>query len=103
MPVYDAESMDITARRVEGIAEQFRASRENIKGIQGRSPFGEVEDPDDDDRVAGTVGTFTDDMRSEFDTAAQRVNAASTALRNAIAAMSEADAVAADNLTAKDM
>ncbi|EHK89066.1 hypothetical protein ACWGRK_03635 [Saccharomonospora azurea] len=103
MPVYDAESMTITAQRVEQIAEDFRSSMDKLKGIQGDSPFGDVEDPDDPDRVAGTVGAFTDGMRSEFSAAASRVNAAGMALRNALGAMTEADAVAADNLTARDL
>ncbi|EHR63813.1 hypothetical protein [Saccharomonospora cyanea] len=103
MPVYDAESMTITAQRVDRIAEDFRASMDKIKGIQGENPFGDVEDPDNPDPVAGTVGRFTDGMRSEFDAAASRVSAASAALRDAVGAMSEADAVAADNLTARDL
>ncbi len=103
MPVYDAESMTITAQRVDRIAEDFRASMDKIKGIQGENPFGDVEDPDNPDPVAGTVGRFTDGMRSEFDAAAGRVSAASAALRDAVSAMSEADAVAADNLTARDL
>ncbi|CAM3081550.1 hypothetical protein SAXI111661_17400 [Saccharomonospora xinjiangensis] len=103
MPVYDAESMTITAQRVDRIAEDFRASMDKLKGIEGESPFGDVEDPDNPDKVAGTVGAFTDGMRSEFDAAAGRVSAASSALRDAVGAMSEADAVAADNLTARDL
>ncbi|EIF01054.1 hypothetical protein SacglDRAFT_04223 [Saccharomonospora glauca K62] len=103
VPVYDAESMTITARRVDRIADDFKASMEKLKGIQGENPFGEVEEPDNPEPVAGTVGKFTDGMRSEFDAAASRVSAASTALRDAVNAMSEADAVAADNLTAKDL
>ncbi|WP_298182424.1 hypothetical protein [Saccharomonospora sp.] len=103
MPVYDAESMKITAERVDRIAEDFRSSMDKLKGIQGRSPFGEVEDPDSPEKAEGTVGAFTDGMRSEFDAAARRVSAASTALRDAVNAMTEADAVAAENLTARDL
>ncbi|WP_024875667.1 hypothetical protein [Saccharomonospora piscinae] len=103
MPVYDAESMTITAQRVDRVAEDFRAARKRLNGVSGESPFGDVEDPDEPDRMAGTVEAFTEGMRAEFDTAARRVGAASAALRNAVAAMSEADAVAADNLTARDL
>jgi hypothetical protein len=103
VPVYDAESMTITAQRVEKIAEEFRTSMDKLKGIQGDNPFGEVEDPDNPDKVAGTVGRFTEGMRSEFSAAASRVDAAGAALRKAVEAMSEADAVAAENLTARDL
>lgn len=102
MPVYDAESMDITARKMARIAEDFRASGASIGKAEGQNPFGDVEDPDDPDKAAGTLGSFSEGLRAEFDTAARRVSAAGAALRDAVRAMSEADAVAAENLTARD-
>lgn len=99
MPVYDADSMILTAGKVDQLAEDFRASKAKMKGVEGESPFGEVEDEDDPDRVDGALGSFTSGMQDEFETAAGLMSAASTALRDAVAAMSEADQVAADNLT----
>ncbi|MEU6645939.1 hypothetical protein ABZ863_25790 [Saccharomonospora sp. NPDC046836] len=103
MPVYDAESMNITAGMVDRIAEDFRTSKAQLKGVEGESPFGDVEDPENPDQASGTLGSFTTGMQSEFETAAGLMTAASTALRDAVRAMTEADAVAADNLTVRDL
>lgn len=106
MPVYDAESMNITADGVDRIAEDFRTSKGKLKGLAGRegpSPFGEVEDPDDPDQVAGTLGSFTTGMQDEFEAAAGLMSAAGSALREAVRTMKETDAVAADNLTMREV
>ncbi|WP_007027448.1 hypothetical protein [Saccharomonospora iraqiensis] len=52
--------------------------------------------------AAATLGAFTDGMRTEFDAATRRIAEAGTALRDAVRAMREADAVAADNLTMRE-
>ncbi|MFF5985612.1 hypothetical protein [Prauserella flavalba] len=103
MPVYDAESMNITAGSLDRLAEEFRSSKAKMKGVEGESPFGDVEDPENPDKVSGTLGSFTSGMQSEFETAAGLMTAASTALRDAVAAMGEADATAADNLTVREV
>lgn len=103
MPVYDAESMNITARTVDRIADDFRASQAEIRGVEGTSPFGDVEDPGKTDTVSGTLASFTRGMQGEFESAANLASAASTALRDAVRAMTEADAVAADDLTLRDV
>lgn len=99
MPVYDAESMNLTAGKVDKLADDFRTSKGKLTGAEGESPFGEVEDPEDPDRADGAMGSFTSGMQNEFEAAAGLMTAASTAIRDAVAAMSEADATAADNLT----
>jgi len=99
VPVYDADSMRSTAGTVDGIADRISKDKDELRGVEGESPFGEVEDEDDPDRVDGTLGSFTAGMQSEFDAAQQHMKAASATLRKAIEAMSEADATAADNLT----
>ncbi|OLT38689.1 hypothetical protein BJF85_08245 [Saccharomonospora sp. CUA-673] len=99
MPVYDAESMRSTAGKVDGIADRVEQDQKGLRGVEGESPFGEVEDEDDPDRVDAALGSFTAGMQSEFDSARRHMQAASGALRNALQAMSEADATAADNLT----
>ncbi|NIJ14928.1 hypothetical protein FHU38_005336 [Saccharomonospora amisosensis] len=103
MPVYDAESMNITAGQVDRIAEDFRRSKAAMRGVEGVSPFGEVEDPDNPEQVSATLHSFTTGMRAEFDAAASLVSAAGTALRDAVRAMTETDTVAADNLTLRDV
>ncbi|MFC4005493.1 hypothetical protein ACFS2C_25170 [Prauserella oleivorans] len=102
MPVYDVDSMNITAGKVDKIAEEFLAAKEKLTGVQGESPFGEVEDPENPDKAAETVGSFTAGMQNEFDKAAGLVAAASTALRDAVRAMGEADNQAAENLTLRE-
>lgn len=99
MPVYDAESMNITATRIDRIAEDFRTSKEAIRGVEGESPFGEVEERDSPEPASGTLDSFTTGMRAEFETAAGLLAAAGTALRDAVRAMSETDAAAAADLT----
>lgn len=99
VPVYDAESMRSTAGKVDGIADRIIEDKAKLRGVEGESPFGEVEDEDDPDRVDNALGSFTSGMQAEFDAAQQHMAEASGALRNAIAAMSEADAQAASNLT----
>lgn len=101
MPVYDVESMNLTAGKVDKLADDFRSSKGKITGIEGESPFGEVEDEDNPDKADGAVGSFASGMQSEFESAAGHMTAASSAIRNAIAAMGEADQTAADNLTLK--
>ncbi|WP_307849390.1 hypothetical protein [Qaidamihabitans albus] len=107
--MYDAESMNITADGVDRIAEDFRTSKGKLKGCvgpegrAGQSPFGEVEDPDDPDQVAGTLGSFTTGMQDEFEAAAGLMSAAGSALREAVRTMKETDAVAADNLTMREV
>ncbi|MCP2236894.1 hypothetical protein LY41_002724 [Prauserella halophila] len=101
MPVYDAESMRSTAGKVDGIADRIVEDKAKLRGVEGESPFGEVEDEDTDDpeRVDSALGSFTSGMQAEFDAAQQHMAEASGALRNAIAAMTEADEQAASNLT----
>ncbi|PRX47480.1 hypothetical protein B0I33_10558 [Prauserella shujinwangii] len=103
MPVYDADSMNITAAGVDRIAEDFRAARDRLRGHEGENPFGEVEDRDDPEQAADAIGSFASGMRAEFDAATHLMTAASSALRDAVRAMSEADAVAADNLTLREV
>lgn len=103
VPVYDAESMNLTAARLDRIAEDFRTSKDAMRGVEGESPFGDVQEQDDPESVSGTLGSFTTGMREEFETAAGLLSAASTALRDAVRAMSETDRVAADDLTPRDM
>lgn len=91
--------MNITAGALDRLAEDIRASKAGLKGLAGENPFGDVEDPGNPDPVSGTLGSFTQGMHDEFDTAASLMSAASGALRDAVAAMTETDAVAADNLT----
>ncbi len=130
MPVYDAESMDVTARKIDTIAEDLGTAAQRLTGVEGANPFGDVERaadpgasgdgtgaarPGDDgatadadgavapgEDAAATLGAFTDGMRAEFDAATRRVSEAGTALRDAVRAMREADAVAADNLTMRE-
>ncbi|GAA1195437.1 hypothetical protein [Prauserella alba] len=99
VPVYDAESMRSTAGKVDGIADRIAEDKAKLRGVEGESPFGEVEDDDDPDRVDDALGSFTSGMQAEFDAAHQHMVEASGALRNAIAAMTEADEQAASNLT----
>lgn len=103
MPVYDGESMNVTAEALERLADEVRTSRENLKGLRGQSPFGDVagpQDPDDEsDTVAGTLGSFTQGMHTEFDAAIDLISNAGGVLRDAAAAMSETDAAAAESLT----
>lgn len=98
VPVYDVESMQLTVSKVDQLADDFRASKGKITGPEGESPFGEVEDPDDPERADGAMTGFTTGMQNEFEAAAGLMSAASTALRDAIAAMAETDAASADHL-----
>jgi hypothetical protein len=103
VPIYDAESISLTAAAVDRIADDFRGARTRIQTVSGHSPFGEVEEPDDPDRVAGTLRSFTDGMRGEFDAAVNLMTAASAALRDAVRAMTETDRAAADDLIPREL
>lgn len=103
VPVYDAESMNITAGRIDRVAEDFRRSKAAMRGVEGESPFGDVEDADNPEQVSATLHSFTTGMRAEFEAAASLASAAGAAVRDAVRAMTETDTVAAENLTLRDM
>lgn len=99
MPVYDPDSMNITAGSIEKLADEFGRTRERVVGVQGESPFGTVQDEKDGPGVHGALGSFTSGMQNELDAAGKHMTALGKALRDAANATTEADTAAKDAIT----
>ncbi|RZQ65255.1 hypothetical protein [Amycolatopsis suaedae] len=95
MPVYDPESMGIVAGQVERLKDEFDKTKGKVKGVEGESPFGEIEGAED---APNGVSTFHNNMNAEFDAGARIMTELGTALRKAAGLIAETEQVHKDNL-----
>ncbi|MGH9059839.1 MAG: hypothetical protein ACRDZY_10040 [Acidimicrobiales bacterium] len=98
MPVYDADSMAITARQVEKLKDEFEKSKRHLTGVDDEpdSPFGTMGGSKD---VHGAVGSFKQGVHTEFDAAGKLMEATGFVLRKAAGLVEEADQVGKSDVT----